>query len=105
VSKNWKLFVAHLSGFWRFETNSFPPEQSDQKNVSRQKKYGGNKWAGPPIFGFNKKIYRKFPIVYVYYQPNLCTTPVEWWAGGTFLKQRKKSSSSPRAATVPGGTN
>ena len=27
VSKNQMLFVARLSGFWRFETKSFPPEQ------------------------------------------------------------------------------
>jgi hypothetical protein len=55
-------------------------------------------------FGFNKKICRKSLIVYVYYQPNSCTmyhTPAEhWWAGETFLRQRKKSSSSPRAAGV-----
>ncbi len=36
--------------------------------------------------GFNKKISRKLPIVFVYYQPISCTTPVEHgWAGGTFL--------------------
>ncbi len=33
-------------------------------------------------------------------------TPVErWWAGETFLRQRKKSSSSPRAAGVIGPLN
>ncbi len=40
----------------------------------------------------------------MYYQPNSCTmyhTPPEcWWAGETFLRQRKKSSSSPCAAGV-----
>jgi hypothetical protein len=50
------------------------------------------------------KIRRKSLIVYVYYQPNSCTmyhTPAEhWWAGETFLRQQKKSSSSPRAAGV-----
>jgi hypothetical protein len=55
-------------------------------------------------FGFNQKIRRKSLIVYVYYQPNSCTmchTPAEhWWAWETFLRQRKTSSSSLRAAGV-----
>ncbi len=42
-------------------------------------------------FGFSKKIHRNLLIVYVYCQPNSCTTHAEdEWAGGTFLRQRKK---------------
>jgi hypothetical protein len=42
-------------------------------------------------FGFNEKICRNLLIVYVYYQPNSCNTHKEHeWAGGTFLRQRKK---------------
>jgi hypothetical protein len=42
-------------------------------------------------FGFNKKTHRNLIIVYMYYQPNSCTTHAEReWAGGTFLRQRKK---------------
>jgi hypothetical protein len=49
VLENRKLFVACLSGFWRFETKSFSPEQKMLENVSRQnQKNGGNDWAGPP---------------------------------------------------------
>jgi hypothetical protein len=41
--------------------------------------------------GFNKKICRNLLIVYVYYQPNSCTTHAECeWARGTFLRQRRK---------------
>jgi hypothetical protein len=42
-------------------------------------------------FGLNKKIRRILLIVYVYYQPNSCTTHTEHeWAGGIFLRQQKK---------------
>jgi hypothetical protein len=42
-------------------------------------------------FGFNKKIRRNVLIVYAYYQPNFCNTHAEHkWAGGNFLRQRKK---------------
>ncbi len=42
-------------------------------------------------FGFNKKICRNLIFVYVYYQPNSCTTHTKHeWAGGTFLRQWKK---------------
>jgi hypothetical protein len=44
-------------------------------------------------------------IVYVYYQPNSCNKHTEReWVEGTFLRQQKKSSSSPRAVGIPGGT-
>jgi hypothetical protein len=47
--KNWKLFVAHLSGFLEvWNKKSFPPEQKMLENVYHQKK-GGNKWAEPSI--------------------------------------------------------
>jgi hypothetical protein len=46
--KYWKLFVAHLSGFWLFEMLLGCPEQ---KKFPAKKKHGGNKWAGPPICG------------------------------------------------------
>jgi hypothetical protein len=39
-------------------------------------------------FWFNKKNRRNLLIVYVYYQPNSCNNHA--WAGGTFLRQRKK---------------
>jgi hypothetical protein len=38
VSKNWKLFVAHMSNFWLGEMLLGHPEK---ENVSRQNK---NKW-------------------------------------------------------------
>jgi hypothetical protein len=42
-------------------------------------------------FGFNKKTHRNLLIVYMYYQPNSCNTQAaREWAGGTFLRQRKK---------------
>jgi hypothetical protein len=41
--------------------------------------------------GFNKKSHRNLLIVYVYCQPNSCTTHAEHeWAGRTFLRQQKK---------------
>ncbi len=46
MSKNWKLFVTCLSKFWLGEILLGRPEK---ENVScRNKKNGGNKWAGPP---------------------------------------------------------
>ncbi len=42
-------------------------------------------------FVFNEKTRRNLLIVYVYYQPNSCTTHTEReWAGRTFLRQQKK---------------
>ncbi len=48
VSKNWKLFVARLSDFWLGEMLL---GRLEKENVSRRnKKNGGNEWAGPPTY-------------------------------------------------------
>ncbi len=47
VLKNWKLFVACLSGFWLCKMLLGHPEQ--RMFPAETKKNGGNIWAGPPI--------------------------------------------------------
>jgi hypothetical protein len=44
VSKNWKLFVAHLSSFWLCEKLL---GHTEQKMFPAKTKNGENKWAGP----------------------------------------------------------
>jgi hypothetical protein len=44
VSKNWKLFVAHLSGFWLHKILL----DCLKKKIFPAEKNGGNEWARPP---------------------------------------------------------
>jgi hypothetical protein len=46
VSKNWKLFVAHLSGFWLRKILLHHPKK--KKKIPPKQKNGGSKWNRPP---------------------------------------------------------
>ncbi len=54
-------------------------------------------------FGFNKKIRRTLLIVYVYYQPNSCTTPAERGLEEPFQDSRKKVLPAHVQQVYPGG--